>query len=127
MEIVISNQRWFSTYLIIRNSVLLLTGIWLVSQLLISDQPLLLQYLSPVAISLLLVLLLFDFIQKPSLFEVIRKKDDLEIRLFHPDTRYFIRLNERFIQTIQLQPTDRLEGSPAHFENRRTAIHLQKD
>lgn len=109
METVISNRRWFRVYLIIRSTVLLLAALWLAAQFVGFGEHPYIQLLSAVAISLLLVIVLFDAIQKPGLFEVLRNDPQIVIRLYQPDTRYFFWFRERFVQTFEIQPGDKIE------------------
>lgn len=109
METVISNRRWFRVYLIIRSSVLLLAVLWLVAQLAWSSESFYVQLLKGVAIPLLMVVLLFDAVQQPGLFEVLQYQNQIAIRLSQPDTRYFIWHRESSVQTFELQPGDEIE------------------
>ena len=109
METVISNRRWFRVYLIIRSSVLLLTGLWFATKLISPGDSFYLQLLNGVAIPFLMVVLLFDAVQQPGLFEVLRNQEQIAIRLFQPDTRYFIWHRESLVRTFDLQPGDEIE------------------
>lgn len=64
---------------------------------------------SSVALSLLLMLMLFDLLQKPGLFEVLRKGEGLQIKLYNPDTRYFFWLDEKRVRSFELEHGDQLQ------------------
>lgn len=109
MEKIISNRSWFKTYLIIRNIIFSLLMIWVVLQFTAWKDTEGLKIFISVTLSLLLVLLLFDTLQKPSLFEVFRKGKELKINLYQPDVRYLVWFNEERIRSFHLEDNNQLE------------------
>ncbi len=109
MQVILSNRRWLRVYLIIRNSILVLTFAWLLITFTLPEFAASLGLFSSVVWSLLLVLILFDMLQKPGLFEVLRAGEGLLIKLYNPDTRYFFWLDEKRVRSINLEQDDQLQ------------------
>lgn len=109
MKVILSNRRWLRVYLIIRNSIFLLTLLWLGMKFMLPEQTIELGLLGATVLSFLLMMVLFDMLQKPGLFEVTRVGEGLQIKLYNPDTRYFFWLNEKRVRAFQLEPGDQLQ------------------
>ena len=62
-----------------------------------------------VSLSLLLVLLIFDYVQKPTFFELFRDKNNLIMKLFIPDTRYYLFFLEKRVKTLTIHEKERIE------------------
>ena len=60
------------------------------------------------SISILITLLLFNFFQKPSLFEVFQSEKELKIGLYIPDTRYAINFTNSKIQYFSIRANDKI-------------------
>ena len=103
MEIVISNEKWFRRYTSLRNIILLVLLLVLTYGTFFESAPLVLKSLaSYVGTPLLLTLLVFDFLQKPSLFELRKGEGQLAIDLYVPDARFLFFYNPKKKKTITI-------------------------
>ncbi len=59
-----------------------------------------------IGISLLLTILLFDYLQTPSFIELLQLDQGLELRLYIPDTRYLIYFKESKIMSLLIEKGD---------------------
>ena len=99
---MVSNKNWFQNYARIRTVVII--GLVLLSLCQLS--PSLIALYEPfwniafsILLSLLLTILLFDFLQKPSFLELAKQEDGIELRLYKPDARYFFFMNPKAVKS----------------------------
>lgn len=109
MKTIITNRVWFRKYLLFRNIILGLTLATLLAQFAGIEGGALLQLLSATALSLLLVLLLFDYLQRPGLLEIFQNKEGLIIKLYQPDSRLMHWWDEQRIRTFLLDSPAQLQ------------------
>ncbi|MEM8523818.1 MAG: hypothetical protein AAGG68_04200 [Bacteroidota bacterium] len=108
-KIVLSNRLWFKRYLFIRNSILIIVSL-AVGSLIIKDTSYqkTLEVFQIVGMSLLFSLMLFEYLQKPSLFEIESENGQLNFHFFAPDTRFLILFNEEKIKTLIAHSIDKV-------------------
>jgi hypothetical protein len=99
---MLSNKKWFQNYARIRTAVII--GLVLLSLCQLS--PSLIAAYEPfwniafsVLLSLLLTILLFDYLQKPSFLELAKQEDEIELKLYRPDARYFFFTNPKVVKS----------------------------
>lgn len=109
MKYVINNKLWFNNYLQFRRSILLIIFFailcFIKPDLVPEDFA---QWVQIIAISLLLTLLIFDYLQKPSFFELQQIENGLRIGLYIPDTRYFIYFSAYKIRYFDINSQERV-------------------
>ena len=90
-KLLFTNKAWFLRYLMARRLIL---GFVFFSIFLVIKPEIISDSLGNIvqisSISLLLVLLIFDYIQVPMLFELYQRQGGIKIGLYIPDTRYAI-------------------------------------
>ena len=110
MEIVNSNENWFRRYTTIRNIILLILAVVMTYGTFFESAPSLFKNLaSYVGIPLLLTLLAFDYLQKPSLFELRKGDGQLAIDLYVPDARFLFFYNPKKKRTITITEDPQVE------------------
>jgi hypothetical protein len=110
MEIVNSNENWFRLYTTIRNIILLILAVVLTYGTFFESAPLAFKHLaSYVGIPLLLTMLVFDYLQKPSLFELRKGDGQLAIDLYVPDARHLFFYDPKKKRTITITEDAQVE------------------
>lgn len=103
MEIITSNENWFRRYTSLRNIILLTLLLVVGYGTFFEGAPLVIKNLaSYVGLPVLLTLLVFDFLQKPSLFELRKGERQLAIDLYVPDARFLFFYNPNKKRTITI-------------------------
>ncbi len=104
---IINNNKWFNAYLIVRRVILLI----LLFSIILFVKPNLIElniasWVQIVVISLLIILLIFDYFQKPLFFELRQTETGLRIGLYFPDTRYLIKFSPTKINYFDVYTGD---------------------
>ncbi len=106
-KIIITNATWFRNYLIVRRIVLVIVGfaiLLMIQPELVSDG--IRNIVQVASISFLVALLIFEFVQRPTLFELRRKGEKLRMGLYFPDSRYFINFCKSKIKYFDIHKND---------------------
>ncbi|MFZ1750966.1 MAG: hypothetical protein WAU01_12270 [Saprospiraceae bacterium] len=109
----VSNLIWFQQYVTYRKYLLISVIIWVFSVAGVNyfyPNPILEIMLYIYPISVILVIVLFDWTQKPGLISVTKEEHELLIELYIPDTRYHIKFDEKKIRKYHCG-----EANPAKF------------
>ncbi len=110
MEIVNSNEKWFIHYTNLRNIILLILLLIVGYGTFFESAPLIIKHLaSYVGLPVLLTLLVFDYLQKPSLFELRKGEGQLAIDLYVPDARFIFFYNPKKKKTITIAKDAQVE------------------
>lgn len=110
MAKILSNERWFKTYVWIRNIIILGLAITILTRFIIDIPPLWLGTLRGVFFSFFLLVIIFEFLQKPGYLNVWQLKNgDLSIEMYLPDTGLFFYFDRKRIRQFIVKTEDRLE------------------
>jgi len=106
-KIIVTNKNWFIRYSILRISAIAFAMVvFTIPPFLKIDKTILINTLDIFTISILLTILIFDFIQKPSYLELIKSESGYILRQFHPDSRYLFFFQERKVDSVYVKNED---------------------
>lgn len=112
MTIVISNKKWFTTYVRIRQIILFLLSLQILFMTMQVEAKMITHIFYPLTTSLLFVLFIFDYWEKPAFFELIEQKNKLLLRLFVPDLRYFLFFQDKYVEEIIFEQGNKIICRP---------------
>ena len=99
---MISNKKWFQNYTRIRTTAIIGLVVLSLCKLFPSFFAEYEQFWNiafSVFLSLLLTILLFDYIQKPSFLELAKLEKGIKLKLYKPDVRYFFFTNQNAVKS----------------------------
>lgn len=109
MERILSNERWFIRLIYFRTAILVILLLAVLLLLISADTKTgTSQLWSVLVVSLLLTIVLWQQLQRPSYLEVFVHRDALLIRLYIPDNRFLFFLQRKHIRTFIVHPQDEL-------------------
>lgn len=109
-HLILSNKSWFIKYCRLRTICFILAILLIIVSSLLFDsfEPTIVSIFIAIGISLLLTILLFDYLQTPSFIELLQLEQGLELRLYIPDTHYLVNFKESKVKNLILGKEDQL-------------------
>ena len=109
-KILLSNKTWFANYSRIRIFLILLAITLLAGKYWEHSffDSAVVTILLAISSSILLTILLFDYLQKPSFLEIVELDESLLLKLYQPNTNYLFYYKESAVRTLSIAKEDRL-------------------